>query len=277
MYEVKRKRFERVTKVGELQSPEVSAADELDDFQTVTVAKRRLLPFVARDDLQIQLDSDAIGLTAQLRNESRQSKAIRNVSGFAVDLESHEMSLTRGTTKETNANESLIDIPSAPFDSVLTCCGFFSMLCSNQQHRIGLPIKQTQIDVEVRDAIMSSNTLGMNGRLCMSKATREQRTFSRYSGVGHTEAHRKLLFTYYCIFIEPLQNKARALRILNLRCCTQEIIDTPLPNHLEHVAMLLLQEFVNHVLRKIGMTQPVRIRGTMFTDARPTNEDHRLE
>jgi len=76
-----------------LESPEVSAADEVDDFQAVTVAQERLLPFVARNDFQIQLDGDTVGLAAQLRNQSRESEAVRNVSGFAVDLESHQTSL----------------------------------------------------------------------------------------------------------------------------------------------------------------------------------------
>jgi len=71
-----------------------AAAYKMNDFQTVTGPEDGVWPFIARNDFEIQLHGNAVGLAAQLRDESRESNAIRKVSGFAVDLESHEHSLT---------------------------------------------------------------------------------------------------------------------------------------------------------------------------------------
>jgi hypothetical protein len=48
---------------------EASAADEMHNFQLVTVADVRCWPAVARNQLAVKLDGHAIWLHAELRNE----------------------------------------------------------------------------------------------------------------------------------------------------------------------------------------------------------------
>jgi hypothetical protein len=59
---------EELLRAVELQSPEVSAADEVDDFQAIAIPQDCVLPLIARNDFQIQLDGDPVRLAAQLRN-----------------------------------------------------------------------------------------------------------------------------------------------------------------------------------------------------------------
>jgi hypothetical protein len=46
-----------------------SAADEVDDFQTVSVVQWSLRPLVAGDDFAVQFDGYAVGLHAETCDE----------------------------------------------------------------------------------------------------------------------------------------------------------------------------------------------------------------
>lgn len=73
----------------------VAAADKVNDLETIAVTKDGVLPFIARDNFEIEFDSHPVRLTAHLNYESGKSKAVRKVFGFTVNLESHETSLAR--------------------------------------------------------------------------------------------------------------------------------------------------------------------------------------
>ena len=61
-----------------------SAADEVDDFQAVSVVQWSLRPLVAGDDFAVQFYSYAVGLHAEACNERAQSFCCRDL-GFAID------------------------------------------------------------------------------------------------------------------------------------------------------------------------------------------------
>ena len=77
------------------RSSGIAAANKVDDLETVTITEDGVLPFIARDDFEIQFDSHPVGLAAELSNELRKSHAVRKVSRFAVDLEGHEKEFSK--------------------------------------------------------------------------------------------------------------------------------------------------------------------------------------
>jgi hypothetical protein len=64
------------------------------DLQLVAVLKLRCIPVAAWHNLQIQLHRDAIRFHAQVRNQGRDCQAVREVTGFAVNVEEHENKLS---------------------------------------------------------------------------------------------------------------------------------------------------------------------------------------
>jgi len=117
----------------------------------------------------------------------------------------------------------------------------------------------------------------VNGGVSMSKATGEQCTFGCYSGIKHAEPHGELLLAYYCIGIEPLQNQSGSLCVLDLLSGTQEIVEAAFTDHLKHAAVLLLQQLVNHLIRKTRVTDLFGVRRAVFANAVTTNKDHGLQ
>ena len=70
-----------------------AAADKMNDFQFVAIFKYRGLPLGAGDDFQIQLHGHAVGLHAELCDQSSYGKAVRKFALFAIDVESHEKAI----------------------------------------------------------------------------------------------------------------------------------------------------------------------------------------
>ena len=67
-----------------------AAADKMNDFQFVAIFKDSGFPLGAGDDFQIQLHGHAVGLHAKLCDQRGNSKAVRKVALFTVDVEGHE-------------------------------------------------------------------------------------------------------------------------------------------------------------------------------------------
>jgi len=65
-----------------------SAADEVDDFEAVSVVQWSLRPLVAGDDLAVQFYRYAVGLHAEMLYECAQGFGGRGL-GFAIDCQLH--------------------------------------------------------------------------------------------------------------------------------------------------------------------------------------------
>jgi len=74
----------RGVRPSEFRSP----ADEVDDFQAISVVQWSLRPLVAGDDLAIQFDGYAVGLHAERFDEGAQGFGGRGL-GFAIDCQVH--------------------------------------------------------------------------------------------------------------------------------------------------------------------------------------------
>ncbi len=68
-----------------------TAADEVDDFEAVAFVQLSFRPAIARDDVAVEFDSDAIGFHAELLDEVCDRERGANVEGFwlAVDVDVH--------------------------------------------------------------------------------------------------------------------------------------------------------------------------------------------
>ena len=61
----------------------------MNDLQLVAILELGFLPFLASDDLEIELHGYAIRLHSQMIDERGKSEAVGKVAGFAVELEMH--------------------------------------------------------------------------------------------------------------------------------------------------------------------------------------------
>ena len=65
-----------------------SAADEVDDFEAVSVVQWSLRPLVARHDFAVQFDGYTVGLHAEMLDERAQGFGGRGL-GLAIDGQLH--------------------------------------------------------------------------------------------------------------------------------------------------------------------------------------------
>jgi len=72
-----------------IRSSGATAADKLNDFQPVAFPKGRLRPLVARDDLAVQFNCNAILLHAQLLYQGGKRQGGCEIAAFAIDLKFH--------------------------------------------------------------------------------------------------------------------------------------------------------------------------------------------
>jgi hypothetical protein len=66
-----------------------TATDKVYDFQPVPFPKLRLRPLLARDDVAIEFDGDAILLHAQLLYQGGKRQRKGEIAGFAINLQRH--------------------------------------------------------------------------------------------------------------------------------------------------------------------------------------------
>jgi len=69
-----------------------TSADEVDDLEAVAFVERRRGPAVARDDVAVELDGDAVGFHAEGFDEGGESEGIGRVgeiSRLSVDMKRH--------------------------------------------------------------------------------------------------------------------------------------------------------------------------------------------
>lgn len=66
-----------------------SSADEVDDFDLVTVRQSVCSIQLARDDLAVHFDGDAALVQLQLAEHIREGQAVRECLRFAVDGHAH--------------------------------------------------------------------------------------------------------------------------------------------------------------------------------------------
>ena len=71
---------------------ERSAAHEVDDLEFVAIVQSSVRPAIARDDVAIQFDGDAVGFHGEGFYQSGES-GNRRIEGsfFSVDLEFHDV------------------------------------------------------------------------------------------------------------------------------------------------------------------------------------------
>jgi hypothetical protein len=72
----------------------LAAADELDDFQLVAIAKASLGPLLAGHDAAVQFDRNPIGFHAQLLKQSREGQRRAEFARLSVDLYLHSQGLS---------------------------------------------------------------------------------------------------------------------------------------------------------------------------------------
>jgi hypothetical protein len=84
-----------------------AAADEVDDLQAVFIVKFGGTPALAREDVEIQFDGDAVVLHAEVFDERGDGERVGKLALLAVDLKSHQASiLTKEfTTKDTKEHK----------------------------------------------------------------------------------------------------------------------------------------------------------------------------
>ena len=69
-----------------------ASADKMHDLKLVISFERYGFPVRARDNLEIQLDGNAVRLHAEMGNKSSNGQAVREVARFAIDVEKHKES-----------------------------------------------------------------------------------------------------------------------------------------------------------------------------------------
>jgi len=68
----------------------LTAAHKVNDFESIVGLNRGLLPFRARQNVEIALDSHSLGSHFQMPQQRRNGKPIRDFTKLAVNSNFHE-------------------------------------------------------------------------------------------------------------------------------------------------------------------------------------------
>ncbi len=79
------KHRQRGTKSANRETLLLPAADEMDDFQAVSILEHGFQPAAARYDIEVQLNRHPLGFHRHLLHQSRQRKPVRKIFFFAVN------------------------------------------------------------------------------------------------------------------------------------------------------------------------------------------------
>ena len=76
-----------------MEGSAASATHKMHNLQLVTVFQNCGFPVRSRDNLQVQLHGNAIGLHTELSDQRSHGDAVRQVTRFTIDVESHKKQL----------------------------------------------------------------------------------------------------------------------------------------------------------------------------------------
>jgi hypothetical protein len=76
----------------------LASADQMDDFQLVTLVNLGSVPLIAENDFTVALYGHARGNDLQMRQQSGQGEFARNFLGLAIDRDFHSPSAVSAST-----------------------------------------------------------------------------------------------------------------------------------------------------------------------------------